>query len=55
VGDVRFIVWRALMYIPFALLRGLALHWRPRMLPYFAAVHVLMYLSFMTMFLDVAY
>jgi len=53
--DVRFILWRGLMYIPFAFLIGIVIHWRPRMLPYFAIVHVLMNMSFATMFLSVAY
>lgn len=53
--DVRFILWRGLMYIPFAFLTGMVMHWRPRMLPYFAIVHVLMNMSFATMFLSAAY
>ena len=53
--DVRFIVWRGLMFIPFALMTGIALHARPRILPYFAIIHVLMNMSFATMFLSVAY
>ena len=53
--DIRFILWRGLMYIPFAFLTGIVIHWRPRMLPYLAIVHVLMNLSFATMFLNAAY
>lgn len=53
--DLRFIMWRGLMFIPFALLTGTAMYWRPRMLPYFAIVHVLMNVSVATMFLGVAY
>lgn len=53
--DIRFILWRALMYIPFAFFCGLLLHWRPRLLPYLALIHVLMNMSFATMFLTVAY
>jgi hypothetical protein len=53
--DLRFILWRGLMYIPFAFLIGIVMHGRPRMLPYFAIVHILMNLSFATMFLSVAY
>jgi membrane protease YdiL (CAAX protease family) len=53
--DIRFILWRALMYIPFAFFSGIVLHWRPRLLPYMAIVHVLMNMSFATMFLSVAY
>lgn len=53
--DVRFIAWRALMYIPFAFLVGILLNWRPRLLPYIAVVHVLMDLSFASMLLGAAY
>ncbi|MBP7694737.1 MAG: hypothetical protein KA764_22635, partial [Anaerolineales bacterium] len=53
--DLRFITWRALMYLPFALVTGLLLRWRPRLLPYFAIVHTLMNLSLAAMFLPEAY
>lgn len=53
--DMRFITWRALMYIPFAFLLGIAIHWRPRLLPYFVIIHVLMNMSLAPMFLAVAY
>jgi hypothetical protein len=39
--DGRFFLWRALMFIPFALMVGIVLKWRPRLMPYFAIVHVL--------------
>lgn len=55
VFDFRFILWRALMYIPFAFGVGILLHWRPRLLPYFATIHVLMDLSFASMLLAAAY
>ncbi len=53
--DLRFIAWRALMYLPFAFVTGLLLRWRPRLLPYFAVVHTLMNLSLAAMFLPAAY
>lgn len=53
--EIRFIAWRALMYIPFAFLVGIIMHWRPRLLPYIAIIHVLMDLSFATMLLSAAY
>jgi hypothetical protein len=53
--DMRFILWRALMYLLFAFAVGLMMHWRPRLLPYIAVVHVLMDMSFAMMFLSVAY
>jgi hypothetical protein len=52
--DARFIAWRAFMYLPFAILVGAILHWRPRLLPYLVVVHILMDLSFTTMLLNVA-
>lgn len=54
VFDVRYIAWRALMFLPFAFLVGIALRWRPRLLPYMAVIHVLMDLSFAAMLLPIA-
>jgi len=53
--DRRFIIWRGLMFIPFALLVGFAFHWRPRLLPYFVVIHILMNMSTIIAFLSVAY
>jgi hypothetical protein len=53
--DARYLAWRGLMFIPFAFFAGLLLRWRPRLLPYVAAVHVLMDLSFASMLLPLAY
>ncbi|MEQ9591597.1 MAG: hypothetical protein RLN86_03310 [Cyclobacteriaceae bacterium] len=39
VFDIRFIIYRGFMYLPFALLLGLALWRKPRLLPYFAILH----------------
>lgn len=39
--DSRFFLWRLTMFIPFALLLGIALRLRPRLLPYLMAVHAL--------------
>lgn len=52
--DWRFITWRALMFIPFALLSGIVLNWRPRLMPYMAVIHFLMDLGFAFMFLPAA-
>lgn len=51
----RYIIWRGLMFLPFAFFIGLVLHWRPRLLPYMAIVHTLMDLSFVMILLSVAY
>jgi len=53
--DMRFILWRGLMFIPFAFFAGIVMHWRPRLLPYMAFIHVLMDLSLAPLFLRVAY
>lgn len=53
--DLRFILWRGLMFLPFAVFVGIVLHWRPRLLPYFVVIHVLMDISFALMLLSVAY
>jgi membrane protease YdiL (CAAX protease family) len=50
-----FILWRGLMYIPFAIVTGIFFHWRPRLLPYFVVIHILMNMSFAAMFLNAAY
>ena len=49
--DVRFIIWRALMYLPFAIYVGILIRWRPRLLPFIAVIHWLMNLSFVFMYL----
>jgi hypothetical protein len=53
--DVRYILWRGFMYIPFAFFVAIVLHWRPRFLPYMVVVHVLMDMSFAAMLLSAAY
>jgi hypothetical protein len=35
----RFVVWRSVMFAPFALLLAVVLRWRPRLLPYLAVLH----------------
>ena len=53
VFDIRFIAWRALMFIPFAFCFGIVRSWQLRLLPYIAVIHVLMDLSFAIMLLSV--
>ena len=43
--DVRYMTWRFLMFLPFALFVGLILRKSPRLLPYLALIHALMDLS----------
>ncbi len=47
--DVRFIAWRGLMYLPFALYLGVVLRWRPRLMPYLAIIHGALDLSVVAM------
>jgi hypothetical protein len=53
--DARYLIWRGLMFVPFAFLVGLLLRWRPRLLPYLAIVHALMDFAFGLMLLPIAY
>jgi hypothetical protein len=53
--DGRYLVWRGLMFIPFAFLAGIVLRWRPSLLPYMAVIHILMDAAFAAMLLSVAY
>ena len=43
--DLRFLLWRGLMFAPFAVFLAFVLHRRPRLLPYLVAMHVLLDLT----------
>ena len=45
VFDGPFIVWRSLMFLPFALFVAAVLRWRPRLLPYLMVAHALLDMS----------
>lgn len=49
--DVRFLVWRGLMFLPFALFVGAMLRWRPRLMPYLMIAHGFMDLAVAVMIL----
>jgi len=51
--DGRFITYRLVMFLPFAILIALVMRSRPRLMPYIAVIHVLMDLSVAVMFLMV--
>jgi len=55
VFNMNFILWRFLMFLPFALLVALVIKWRPRLLPYIAIIHVLMDISTAIMLLPLGY
>jgi hypothetical protein len=40
--DGRFLLWRFLIFLPFAVWVGLIIRWRPRLLPYMMVIHALM-------------
>jgi hypothetical protein len=40
--DWRFLLWRVLMFIPFAVWLGLCMIWRPRLLPFLLIGHALL-------------
>jgi hypothetical protein len=45
IPDSRFILWRALMFLPFAIFVGIVLRWRPQATWYILIIHGLMDLS----------
>jgi hypothetical protein len=49
--DGRYLLWRLLMYLPFALFTGLLLKLRPTLLPYFMIVHALADTSTLSVYL----
>ena len=51
IADGRYLLWRGLMFVPFALYAGLMVKLRPNLLPYFAIVHTLMDVSVLTVYL----
>lgn len=55
VFNSRFIIYRGLMYLPFALLIGISLRKRPELLPYFAILHGLMDMQTVVMLLIETY
>jgi hypothetical protein len=49
--DTRFMLWRLLMFLPFALWTGLCLKLRPTMLPYYMIAHALMDITALSVYL----
>jgi hypothetical protein len=50
IGDPRYLLWRGLMYLPFALYAGLMIKLRPSLLPYFAIIHALLDISVLSVY-----
>lgn len=42
IPDLRFILYRSIVFLPFALMLGIAIHKRPTLFPYFAVMHGVM-------------
>ena len=51
IPDLSFMIYRLVMFLPFAFLIAIIIRWRPRLMPYLAIVHVLMNISISVMFL----
>jgi hypothetical protein len=51
IPDVRFIIYRALAFLPFAAMIGISLYYRPTLFIYFAVLHGLMDFATAMMFL----
>ena len=51
IADWGFILWRGLMYLPFAAYVGLMVKFRPNLLPYFVIIHALMDVSVLAVYL----
>jgi len=51
IPDLKFILYRGLVFLPFAALIGIALHRRPTLFPYFAILHGVMDLGTAVIFL----
>jgi hypothetical protein len=51
IPDGRFMLWRLLMYMPFALFAGFFLKLRPTLLPYFMIIHALVDFSAVAVYL----
>ncbi len=52
--DGRFLLWRLLMFLPFALVVAIVMKWRARLLPYLVILHGLLDLSTAIMVLSVS-
>ena len=53
IPDARFILYRGLVFLPFALMLGVSLKLRPSLFPYFAVLHGVMDFGTAMMYLTV--
>ena len=54
IPDLKFVLYRALMYFPFALIIGITLYVRPKLFPYFAIMHGLLDLGTVIVLLKIS-
>jgi hypothetical protein len=52
IPDLEFIIYRGLVFLPFALLLGISIRFRPTLFPYFAVLHGIMDFGTAIMFLS---
>lgn len=52
IPDVKFIIYRGLVFLPFAFLLGVSIRFRPTLFPYFAILHGIMDLATAFMFVN---
>ncbi len=53
IPDVKFIIYRGLVFLPFALFLGLSIRFRPTLFPYFVVMHGIMDFATALMFLSI--
>ena len=53
IPDIKFIIYRGLVFFPFALLLGISIHKRPSLFPYFAILHGIMDFGTAIMFVTI--
>jgi hypothetical protein len=53
IPDAKFIIYRGLVFLPFALLLGISMRYRPTLFPYFAILHGIMDFGTAIMFITI--
>jgi hypothetical protein len=54
IPDIKFVMYRFLMYFPFACLIGITLYKRPRLFPYFAIMHGILDFGTVMVFIEIS-
>jgi hypothetical protein len=53
IPDIKFIIYRGLVFLPFSLLLGISIRYRPTLFPYFAILHGIMDFGAAIMFITI--